>query len=326
MRIVIGYDGSDYAKACVNDLPRSGFPHAAHAIVITVGETAVPLRPAGMAVDVGLSRRVSAAAVQAQAQASHALEEARRLAEEGAARVRERFPNWEIRPEALVGTPAPALMQRAEECDADLIAIGSQGRSAIGRFVLGSVSKQVATESSCSVLVSRHVIDRGDAPVRIIVGVDGSGDSAAMVRVVEGRAWPNGTEAKVIAVDDTFRPTLAAKVVPGVAASVSESNAARVLEAHEMVQYASEAFRRVGLQVSAELKQGSAQRLLSEEAAHWGADCIIVGSRGFSTTLERVRAGSVSTALVTSAPCSVEIVRSQRPGSGGTDDESGSVA
>lgn len=36
---------------------------------------------------------------------------------------------------------------------------------------------------------------------------------------------------------------------------------------------------------------------------------IFVGSRNFNNALERFRLGSVSTALVTSAPCSVEVVR-----------------
>ena len=49
--------------------------------------------------------------------------------------------------------------------------------------------------------------------------------------------------------------------------------------------------------------------MLMEEARKWEADSIFVGSRNFSSGFERFRLGSVSTALVTSAPCSVEVVR-----------------
>ena len=37
----------------------------------------------------------------------------------------------------------------------DLIVVGSHGRSALGRFMLGSVSQKVVTEAHCSVRVAR---------------------------------------------------------------------------------------------------------------------------------------------------------------------------
>ena len=89
-----------------------------------------------------------------------------------------------MRAEALLGTPALTVMQQADAWQADLIVVGSQGRSAVGRLVLGSVSKQVATESARSVLVARHVVERGTAAVRIIIGVDGSPGAEAAVRAV----------------------------------------------------------------------------------------------------------------------------------------------
>jgi nucleotide-binding universal stress UspA family protein len=46
-----------------------------------------------------------------------------------------------------------------------------------------------------------------------------------------------------------------------------------------------------------------------EKAEEWNADCIFVGTRDFKSGFERFRLGSVSTAIVTNAHCSVEIVR-----------------
>jgi nucleotide-binding universal stress UspA family protein len=62
-------------------------------------------------------------------------------------------------------------------------------------------------------------------------------------------------------------------------------------------------------EVYSESVVGTPAQVLLQKARNWHADCIFVGSRGFNSTLERFRAGSVSTALVTYAPCSVEIVR-----------------
>lgn len=311
MKIAIGYDGSEYAKAAVDDLHRSGLPRVAHALILCVGEMAVPLRPTDVTVDPALSRRVTASVVQGHADASLILSEAQQLAEDGKRRTQQQFPEWDCSAEVLVGTAAPALIERSEGWDADLVVVGSQGRSTIGRLVLGSVSKQVATESSRSVLVSRHVVDRGDAALRIMIGVDGSAHAAAAAKVIQGRVWPEGTKVRIVAVDDTVRPTGTARLVPTAAAWVSDSNAAHLQNVRDMVDSTAETFRRAALQVSAEFKHGSAQRLLCEEAASWGADCIFVGSRGLGSAVERLRLGSVSTALVTSAPCSVEVVRTR---------------
>jgi nucleotide-binding universal stress UspA family protein len=316
MKVVIAYDGSDCAKAAVDDLRRSGMPRHAEAFVISVGHTLLPppdtlAAPWGATLlESGASRRVTSTIVQARAQASHAIDEASTLAFAGAQRVRARFPDWEVSSGGLVGMPAPAVMEKAQDWHADLIVVGSHGRSAIGRLLLGSVSKQIATEAPCSVLVARHVIERGDTPVRIVVGVDGSSNAKAAVRAAALCEWPGGTHARVIAVDDTVRPTSTAlTLAPTAAAIVSERNREHVAQMREMMERAARELRAVGLQVSPGLVHGSPQRILCDEAKTWTADCIFVGSRGFNGALERFRAGSVSTALVTNAPCSVEVVR-----------------
>jgi nucleotide-binding universal stress UspA family protein len=140
MKIVIGFDGSDYARAALDDLHRSGLPRVAHALVVCAAEMEVPLRPNDVTVDPFLSRRVTAAVVQGHAEASLVLSEAQQLAEDGKRRAQQHFPEWDCAAEVLVGPAASALIDRAEGWDADLIVVGSQGRSAIGRLVLGSVS------------------------------------------------------------------------------------------------------------------------------------------------------------------------------------------
>jgi len=64
------------------------------------------------------------------------------------------------------------------------------------------------------------------------------------------------------------------------------------------------------LQVTVAVEKGDPQRVLIEEAQKWDADSVFVGSRKFQRASERFWLGSVSTALVTKAHCSVEVVRS----------------
>jgi nucleotide-binding universal stress UspA family protein len=62
------------------------------------------------------------------------------------------------------------------------------------------------------------------------------------------------------------------------------------------------------LKVTTEILDGSAKRVIVEEAERWGADLIVVGSHGYRSW-ERMLMGSVSQAVAMHAECSVEIVR-----------------
>lgn len=207
MQIVIAYDGSDHAKAAIDDLRRSGLPSGVNALVVSVGDTLLPTPPPSSAfIDVDtMSHRVAGTLVQARAETAQATEEASALAREGTRRVHNHFPGWGVYADHIVGTPAQSIMQMADDWRADLIVVGSHGRSPLGQFFLGSVSKQVAAEARCSVRVARHVTDRGNAPVRILIGVDGSRGAEAAVHAVALRAWHQTTEVRLIAVDDTRR-------------------------------------------------------------------------------------------------------------------------
>ena len=246
----------------------------------------------------------------AREQASQALEEARVLATKASSRVRSYFPGWEVRAEALAGTPSRELIDKAEQWGADLIVVGSQGRSTLGRLLLGSVSKKIATEARCSVRVARGGVVKGDdAPPRIIIGVDGSPEAERAIRAVGVRVWPDGTQVRIVTVDNSVSPTRITGILPAAAAMIASSNEDSTVKARTMVEWAAEELRAIGLEVSVAFEEGDPQRVLIEEARNWGADSIFVGPRRFNSTFERLRLGSVSAALVTNAPCSVEIVR-----------------
>jgi len=315
MRILIAYDGSDHARAALVDMRHAGLPGEGQALIVSVADVLVSPSTsikeiAGAALT---SRRVTSAIMQAQAQASRALEEARGFASEAKRLFQAHFPAWDVRAEPMTGTPSWELIQKADVWGADLVVVGSQGRSALGRFFLGSVSKKVATESRCSVRVARRAVEKaGDKPVRIIIGVDGSPGAEEAVRRVGGRAWTKGTEVRLIAVEDGVSPTRIADVLPTATAMTDGSNEETAVKARTMLMWAVEGLRDIGLSTTAEIKEGEPLRVLIDEAQKWEVDSIFVGSRGFSTSLVTSHAGSVSTGLVTGAPCSVEVVRESK--------------
>lgn len=295
MKILIGHDGSQSADAALVDLQRAGLPVEAEAQVVSVADIMmVPQTPAyELAGEALMSRRVTSGLAYAQRHTERVLNEAKDFARRASDQVRSFFPHWSVRAATLTGSPAWELISKADEWKPDLIVVGSHGRSAVSRFILGSVSKKVVTDSDHSVRVSRGDLERDlNEPVKLVIGVDASAEAEQAVRAVGGRVWPYGTEVQIIAVDDG-------------SSSMFTSTAGR------MVAWAENALSLIGLKTSVRWEKGDPSRVLIDQAQAWDADSIFVGGRRFSGALERFQLGSVATALVTKAHCSVEVVRNR---------------
>ncbi len=285
MKILIAYDGSSCADSALEDLHHAGLPRLAEAIVLSVSELWLPVVES---VGAGQVRIIGALPIS--------LEKAESLARRASERVQSYFPDWTVKAEARPGSPASMVIERADEWRPDLIVVGSHGRSALGRFMLGSVSQKVVTEAHCSARVGRGRGSDAEAPARLLIGVDGSPDAEAAVTVVATRVWPADSKARVvIALDDVV-----SEVIDQV-----EGGRAWI---HETIEAAGARLRAAGLTVSSQIRKGDPKNILPAEAESWGADCIFVGARGLSR-FERFRLGSVSAATAARAHCSVEVVR-----------------
>jgi nucleotide-binding universal stress UspA family protein len=60
-----------------------------------------------------------------------------------------------VRTHAREGDPADAILDIAEEQDADLIVVGNKGMTGARRFLLGSVPNKISHYAPCSVLIVR---------------------------------------------------------------------------------------------------------------------------------------------------------------------------
>jgi nucleotide-binding universal stress UspA family protein len=245
---------------------------------------------------------------RAREQATRAVQEAHALALQACARVQAYFPTWDVHAEAEADSPAWAVIKKADAWQPDLVVVGSHGRSALGPVLLGSVSHKVVTEAHCSVRVARTRRQADGAPVRLVIGADGSADAAAAVHTVAARAWPPGSEARLITAVDARMSTAIAPLHPMVEPWVADSDADESTWVHKMSQTWTEQLRSTGLTVSSIVQEGDPKHVLLDAAEQWEADCIFVGARGLSR-VERFLLGSVSTAVATRAPCSVEVIR-----------------
>jgi nucleotide-binding universal stress UspA family protein len=205
MQVLIGYDGSDAARDAIHELHRAGLPRDTQARLVSIADVLPHLATESLDPAVVASGWQNAPFVRkARALAEAAVAQAGASAAEGAALLKAQFPEWTVAHASYAGSPSETLIQFSDRV-ADLIVVGSQGRSALGRLVLGSVSQKVLMHARCSVRVSRRpptgAPPRGGA-VRIIVGIDGSRHSALAVSAVAARVWPAGTEVKVMTAVD----------------------------------------------------------------------------------------------------------------------------
>lgn len=311
MKILIGYDGSPCADAALDDLSRAGLAREGKACVLSVAEIWLP-PPAPSSYEIVEQARyvhVPPDLKHVYDKCSAAVKEARLLAQRAVDRLRTNFPGWEITAEATSGSPAWELVLKADQWQPDLIVVGSHGRSAISRLILGSVSQRVLTEARCSVRVARGRLEEPDTPVRILVGIDGSPGSELAVRQVASRIWPPGSEVRVVSANDRLTPTLIGEFIPPVGRAIEESNQVDCEWLNKVLKRSVEILRDAALRVSSQIVEGNPKRVLPAVAQEWGADCIFVGSIGFSNRFERFILGSVSAAVAARAHCSVEVVR-----------------
>jgi nucleotide-binding universal stress UspA family protein len=320
MKILIAYDGSSHADAAIDDLRRAGLPREAEAVVVCVADVWSPPAP-HYEYEVVQTTGDDWTRLKAQwfsQQEAKAQEEAQMLAQAASQRALSYFPSWEVRTEVRSGSPAWELISKADDWRADLLVVGSQGRSALGRLLLGSVSQKVVTEARCSVRVARNSVREPDAPARIIIGVDGSGYSDAAADEVARRHWPKGSVVKVVSVVRLpFTPNEETRSLPN--SYYSQLEKAETGKAQTAITSAVARLKQSGItqpEIESEIILGDAREKILDEAARWEADLIVLGSRGLGG-FKRFLLGSVAQGVAAYAPCSFEIIRSRQTNGAG---------
>jgi nucleotide-binding universal stress UspA family protein len=219
---------------------------------------------------------------------------------------------WNATTEVILGNPRRAISQFARDWGADLVMVGSRDLSDTKRLFLGSTSQSLLRRAPCSVEIvrtrDRQNPSSSEKEMKLLLATDGSEFSAAAVRSVASRPWPEATQVKVISVPGLV---LLLRECPYFEQhQVEELNAASMKESHQAVASAAEMLSRSGLKVHSgvPLLHDSPSKILLDEAEKWHADMIVVGSHGRSG-FDRFTMGSVSEAVALHAGCSVEVIR-----------------
>lgn len=307
MKILIAFDGSKYAEAAIEDLRHAGLPSDSEAVVLTVTD-AWELPGTINSVSSRTGKFVHPTAKTVQTHLAEIKGQAETLAAAAIFRLGLLFPDWSVDAEARLGKPAWEIIEKADDWKADLIVVGSQGRSAVGRALLGSVSQKVLNESRCSVRISRKRINDESESVRVLVAVDGSANAENAVKAVANRQWSKGTEIRLIAVDDPFTHPAAGYLIWNTTEYKPEDNEKSREWIAKVIDAPTKILQSAGLTVSHAINWGDAGAMILNEANEWKADSIFMGARGLGR-FKRFWLGSVSSTVAARAKCSVEVVR-----------------
>jgi nucleotide-binding universal stress UspA family protein len=202
-------------------------------------------------------------------------------------------------------TPSAGILEYVEQQETDLVVMGTHGRSALGRFFLGSVTEKVVRHAPCPVLTVAE--GRGkylDNPVyqNIVAPFDFSEYSTAAVKSARELANRFGGALQILYV-------LAQEVHPSFY-ELCESRIHRVLPGLE--EKAIEALSEIleegaeGHNVHVEVAQAGerASEGIVRFAKTNNADLLVMGTHGL-TGIERVLLGSTTERVVRTAPCPV---------------------
>jgi nucleotide-binding universal stress UspA family protein len=222
-------------------------------------------------------------------------------------------PKVKVTKTVVSGDAATAILETAKSVGADLIAMASTGRGALGRLTLGSVADRVVRTSDVPVLVVRG-IDAPDTPTlpmvnRVIVPLDGSDRAMLAVPVAATVSRQLGAAIELISAVD-LPQVVSPAMAYGPAFSpefYAELEAESTRNAGEYLDDALAQLADQGIKAGKHVMIGSAVAAILDFAKH--GDLIVMTSRG-QGGFRRWILGSVSEKLVRDAQAPVLLVPS----------------
>jgi nucleotide-binding universal stress UspA family protein len=175
-----------------------------------------------------------------------------------------------------LGSPIDQIIRVATESEADMIAVGSRGHSALTSLVLGSVSFGVLVWSPCSVLVAKP---KQRPPRQILFATDGSPFSRTAENLLTTLAKPPDAKVTVVSVAEPFE-ALAGVAVAFAPEALDSIRREREAAAREYATAAAGRLGQAGWQTRHLTRAGHAASAILEAEHEVGADMIVIGSRG----------------------------------------------
>jgi nucleotide-binding universal stress UspA family protein len=208
----------------------------------------------------------------------------------------------------IEGDVVQGILEEAQAKNADLIVLGTHGRSGFERLVLGSVTEKVLRKAHGAVLTVPPATQAPTAPglfKRIVAAIDFSDASLRSLTYALSLAQEANAELTVVHV--VHMPHTDGEWIPGVddmaslARQFVESSRTKL---HESVPAAA----REWCHVNERVETGRPYREILRVARETDAGLIVLGTHGYGV-IDRLFIGSTAQHVVRQAPCPVLTVR-----------------
>ncbi|MBK9145558.1 MAG: universal stress protein [Candidatus Melainabacteria bacterium] len=224
--------------------------------------------------------------------------------------VSRKHPESQVSKAVLVGDTASSILDCARERGCDLIVVGSHGKNALARFVMGSVSNKVLQHSACPVEVVRKT-NRKER-LKVLIPVDFSESARAALDLAAGQLSPDcNIYCKVVTAIEPVTYYYQGLEMSGstAAALMTEREKSIKRAGKELPEMGKALVERFGRDnVSFEVCDGYPADEIIDIARTWPADIIVMGSHG-RQGFSKLILGSVSQSVAMHAPCSVIVIR-----------------
>jgi nucleotide-binding universal stress UspA family protein len=300
MRILCAVDGSEYSQWGVQTLEALAAREPEHVVLLHVINE--PSLRAAKGKPLPPEKRALVAMEKA---GQLILREAERLAKAALGQAAT-GPSTAFHQVLAYGPIASTIAQQARRWRADLILMGSRGLSDIKGFLLGSVSRRVASMAPCSVLVVKEACS---ALQRVTLAVDDSKHSRAAAKFLRSQILPDSATVTILSSAESPVSDLAARYLS--ASQLSDLIQPVMERTTKLVNSLRDDFIKEGLTATTAVQMDHVIDTIVKHVEADHANLLVVGSRAL-TKSERLYLGSVSESLLRHAPCSVLIVRGAR--------------
>jgi nucleotide-binding universal stress UspA family protein len=206
----------------------------------------------------------------------------------------------------LEGSPAERLLEIVREEKAEWLVVGSRGRGALAASLLGSVSRELAKNASCPVVIVPRTasLEASDGEPSIVCGIDGSAHALAAVGVARDLAKRLGCRVVLVHAPRTLG-SLPSYVGRPTTPSLSAQPDAAERETQAIMQAAVEVLGDVPARTVVEA--GHPASVLMTVAKREQGRLIVIAARGVGT-VHAALLGSTAMALASSAEVPVVVL------------------
>lgn len=249
------------------------------------------------------------------------------LVENVAQAMRAKFPKALVSHEVFIGHVKEEVLALAQYWPADLIVAGSHGRSGFNNILLGSISLTFVSAAPCPVVLVKpnatvlKIYDKVDSrstsmelaakvaaaaqTQRILIAVDETDISKQIIDFIIKHSWMEPAHFKIVSVAKEL--SWEQILPPPILAEIRNESIGR---SRSLVRNLSLKLKDIlhSEHIEEEVLEGDPKVVIVEMIKQWKADLVIVGYHS-KNTLQKMLPGSVSLSILSTAPCSVMLLR-----------------